>query len=528
MSPEIKVYMNNPNLKAAGVPMNFEDWQVSEMIKCSKDPVYFAMNYVKIVSGDAGLHTFKPYGYQPELLRLVVEKNRIIALQPRQTGKTTTMSISILHYAIFNERKTVAILANKAAAAREVLNRIREMYELLPHWMQQGILSWNKGDIELGNKTKIITGATSASAIRGKSVTFLYIDEAAFIPTGQADEFFASVYPTISASKSAKVCFTSTPKGLNYFYKFWTDAIEGRSEFTPFAIKWNDVPGRDEEFKKKVIETFNQEFWDQEYDCQFLGSMGSLLPSSVLRNIAVRNPLKISNSHLQVWEEPVSNRMYFMAVDVSRGGGGDYSVIQVIDITEFPYKQVAVFRDNKTSPLVFPRIISEIGRKYNNAYCLIEINDIGESVADSVYFDEEYENLLITGERRGRIYLGSWNNPKNGLRTTYSTKNLGCSTLKSLVENQKLIIQDMETVKELSTFVSKGKSYEADAGCHDDLVMSLVIFAWATSQEYFQEINSIDFKKTLQQENEAAMMEDLSPLGFFDGFHDNSEDWKNF
>lgn len=438
---------------------------------------------------------------------------------------TTTMGISILHYALFNERKTVAILANKAAAAREVLNRIREMYELLPHWMQQGILSWNKGDIELGNKTKIITGATSASAIRGKSVTFLYIDEAAFIPSGQADEFFASVYPTISASKTAKVCFTSTPKGLNYFYKFWTDAVEGKSEFTPFTIKWNDVPGRDEAFKQKVIETFNQEFWDQEYECQFLGSTGSLLPSSVLRQIAVKDPLVKSNKQLQVWEEPEEGRTYFMGVDVARGAGGDYSVIQVIDITEFPYRQVAVFRDNNTSHLIFPRIIAEVGRKYNDAYCLIEINDIGESVADSLYYDEEYENLMTTGALKGKISLGSWNNAKNGLRTTTATKNSGCSTLKSLIENQKLILRDMETVKELSTFISKGKTYMADAGCNDDLVMALVVFAWASSQEYFKEINSLDFKRTFQEENEAAMYEDLSPLGFMDGFHDTENDW---
>lgn len=521
----MKYYLNNPYLKAAGVQMQFEPWQIEELIKCSKSVVYFAENYCHIVSGDKGRHKIEMYPYQPKLLEMFEKERRVIALLPRQMGKTTVSGIFILHYVLFNADKTVGIVANKAPAAREVLDRVKGMYENLPFWMQQGIKTWNKGDIELGNNSKVLTSATSASAFRGKSIQLLYIDEAAFIPNNMAEEFFQSVYPTVAASKTSKIFFTSTPKGLNYFYKYWTDAKEGRSEFKSFEVAWNAVPGRDEKFKQNIIDTQGRAFWDQEFDCQFLGSQGSLISSGALRALAPVTPLHESNS-LKVYEEPQEGRTYFMGVDVSRGTGGDYSVVQVIDITELPYKQVATFRNNHTSHIVFPRLIAEIGKKYNDAYVLVEINDIGEAVADSIYHDQEYENLLTVGSVKNKQVLGSYQGSKNGLRTTTTSKNIGCGNLKALIEGQKLLIQDMETISELSNFVSKGKSYEAEEGLHDDLVMGLVVMAWASSQDYFRELNNTDFRKKVLEDREEQIIEELSPLGFFDGFEDQEQTWE--
>lgn len=483
--------------------------------------------FLKTTDGVSSVASVEATGVFEEMYDLTVGgANHTYYTNNILSHNTTTSSIILLHYAIFNERKFVGILANKKKASFEVLYRIKAMYELLPHWMQVGVIKWNEGDIELGNRTKIVAEATSASSFRGKSVHFLYLDEAAFIPNNIAEAFFASVYPTIAASKTSKVLMTSTPKGLNYFYKYWTDATEGRGEFKPFSIQWNDVPGRDEKFKADIIETMGQAFWDQEFACEFLGSQGSLISSNALRTLTPRDPIRHSNN-LKVWEHPRQDRLYFMGVDVSRGTGGDYSVIQVLDISALPFRQVAVYRSNLTSHLMMPRIIAEIGRQYNNAFCLIEINDIGEAVADALHFDEEYEGILTTGEQKRRITLGGWKNSKNGLRTTTSTKNIGCGALKALVENQKIILQDFETINELSNFVAKGKSYQAESGYHDDLVMALVVFAWATGQEYFKDVSDSDFKKRFLEEREATMMEELAPLGYFDnGIDDDESGWE--
>lgn len=436
---------------------------------------------------------------------------------------TSTTSITILWYILFNQHKTVAILANKAAAAREVLSRIKDMYEQLPHWLQQGVVTWNKGDIALGNGCKVLAAATSASAIRGKSVAFLYIDEAAFIPTNQAQEFFESVYPTISSGKESKISMSSTPKGLNHFYKFWTEAKEGRSDFKPFEVAWDAVPHRNEEWKAKTIADMGQAMWDQEFECQFLGSTNSLIPSTVLRKLVFQTPIK-ENPTLKIWEDSKPDRNYFIAVDCARGNGGDYSVAQVIDITEFPFKQVAIFRSNTLSYMLMPKAVVQLAQEYNNAFVLVELNDIGESVADSIYYEEEYENLLTTGTTKNKTSLGSWQNARNGLMTTNTSKNQGCNVLKSMLESEKLILNDITTIQELSNFVSKGKSYAAEEGMNDDCVMALVVFCWATTQGFFKEMTDRDFRRTYIEETEHLMMEELAPMAFDNGIHHEDED----
>lgn len=516
---EIKTYLNNPNLKATNVEIPFEKWQIEEFFKCYKDPIYFIKNYIKIIHVDKGLIPFSLYPYQEEIVNIVLKNRFTILKLPRQSGKTTTVSACILHYLLFNEHKTVAILANKASTAREILNRLQIMYENLPKWMQVGVSTWNKGSFTLGNGCKAIASSTSSSAIRGLSVSWLVLDEFAFVPSNQATEFFESVYPTISSGSETKVSVFSTPKGLNHFYKMWVEATERRSEFYPYEIRWNDVPGRDEKWKQKTIANLGIESWEQEFEANFLGSSNTLLKPSTLRNLVHKTPIDDSST-LKIYEKPKKDHTYFLSVDPSRGTGLDYSVIQVLDITDYPFKQVAVFRDNKINHYMLPTVIKEIAKKYNEAFVLIEINDIGESVANSLSFDEEYENILSTGENKRTIKLGSWKNSKKGLRMTKSVKREGCSILKTLIESNKLIINDWTTIQELSTFEEKNGSYQASDQNNDDTVMALVVFAWATGQDYFEEIIEKNLKKVIIDENIEEIMEELSPIGFFSGIEE--------
>lgn len=510
---EILLYNNIPNLKAANVPMQFEKWQIEELIKCKDDPIYFIEKYVKVVHVDRGLVPMMLYPFQKRMVETIVKNRFSIGLVGRQMGKSTGMCSAVLHYIIFNERKTVAILANKASTAGEIFSRVKEMYINLPMWMQVGVVKWNERSCVFGNGTKVITGATSPSAIRGNSISMLVLDEYAFIPTQQADEFYKSVYPTISSGKESKLVIFSTPNGMNHYYKMWMDAKEGRSKFVTFDAKWNEVPGRDEEFRQTTIDNTSIETWLQEYECEFMGSTGTLISGSALRNLVHKSPINDDES-MRIFEAPVQGRTYFCAVDVARGGGGDYTVIQVIDITELPYKQVAVYHNNRIAPLHLPQVIANVARRYNEAYVLVEINDIGESVADDLVIDQEYENVLTTSLQKNKVRLGGMVNAKNGLRTTKSTKNLGCSMLKSMIEDGKLIINDFPTIQEFSNFVSKAGSYMAEAGAHDDLVMALVVFAWASGQDYFRDLVTADFKGAFQADHASSIDEAFSPIGF--------------
>ena len=251
------VYLGNPNLKKANTPIEFTQEQVLEFMKCKDDPVYFANNYIKIVSLDEGLTQFHPYHFQEKLINNFHENRFNICnfLMPRQTGKSTTVVSYLLHYAVFNDSVNIGILANKAATARELLSRLQTAYENLPKWMQQGIISWNKGSLELENGSKILAASTSASAVRGMSFNILFLDEFAFVPNHVADSFFASVYPTITSGKNTKVIIVSTPHGMNHFYRMWHDAEKSKNEYVPTDVHWSEVPGRDESGKNKLLQT---------------------------------------------------------------------------------------------------------------------------------------------------------------------------------------------------------------------------------------------------------------------------------
>jgi hypothetical protein len=512
-------YNGNPLLKKVRRSMSWTKEQFEEYIRCAQDPIYFAEKYIKIVHVDHGFIPIKLYDYQKEIITKTTDHRNTIVLTSRQAGKTTTAAVIILHYILFNSDKLVALLANKGDAAREILDRIKGSYEALPHWLQQGVVTWNKGSIEIENGSKVIAAATSSSAIRGKSVSLLYIDEAAFVE--RWDEFFASVFPTISSGTTTKVLLTSTPNGLNHYYKTWQGSVEGTNGYANVFVPWWEVPGRDEAWKQQTLQSldFDMQKFSQEFEGEFLGSSGTLISGATLKLLKVQTPLH-DNRELKIYEEHQGKNQYALIADVSRGKGLDYSAFHVIDITKMPYSQAAVYRSNLTTPLDYASTIASVSRMYNNAAILVEINDIGGQVSDSLYFDYECENIMCTesaGPRGKRLSMGG-NGSKldRGIRTTRTVKALGCSVLKLLVEQTQLIINDHQTISELSTFSKKANSYEAEPGCHDDLVMGLVLFAWLSSQKYFKEMTDIETLKNLRDLSDDHIESSLVPFGFID------------
>ena len=536
-NPLTRGYLGNNNLKRIGEEIEYTKKMLKEYMKCATDPIYFAKKYIRIVHVDKGLIPFKLYDYQEDIVNKITDSRRVAVLTARQSGKTTTATAIILHYILFNEYKTVAILANKGDSAREVLSRVQLAYEALPKWMQQGVEEWNKGNITLENGCKIYAGTTSSSAIRGKSISFLYLDEVAFIEG--YDEFFASVYPTISSGESTKLLMTSTPNGLNHFWKTCKGAEEGTNGYEFVKVMWDDVPGRDKKWHDETIAAldYDDQKFRQEYCCEFLGSSGTLISGQKLKELAYSRPIR-EQENLYQYEQAIEGHTYSMTCDVSRGKGLDYSTFTVLDITEMPYKQVCVYRDNMIGPVDFASIIYRVGMMYNEAAVLVEINDIGEQVSDVLLMDYGYENILYTenaGRLGKRISSGFGRSVDNGIRTTKSVKSVGCSILKMLIEQNQLILSDFNTIQELSRFSKKANSYEAESGTHDDLVMNLVIFAWLTDQTYFKDMTDINTMMMLREKTDEQIEDNLLPFGFIDvgedlpqgGFQPvkNDDDW---
>ena len=508
-------YNGNPLLKKARRQINWTPDMVQEWMKCAEDPIYFAEKYIKIVHVDHGFIPIRLYDYQKEIINKLQNHRRVTVVTSRQAGKTTTASAIILHYILFNEHKTVALLANKGDAAREILDRIKLAYEALPDWLQQGVEEWNKGTIVLENGCKVLAAATSSSAIRGKSISLLYIDEAAFVENW--DEFFASVFPTISSGETTKILFTSTPNGLNHFYKTCEGAKQDINGYQFVEVPWQQVPGRDAAWQKETLGAmdFDLEKFAQEFECAFLGSSGTLISGATLKTLVNKQPLS-SKDGLTKYFDPIVGHQYIMTVDVSRGKGLDYSAFQVIDITAMPYNQVCVYKNNMVTPVDYCDVIFRASKAYNNATILVEINDAGQQVADTLYMDYDCDNLIYTenaGARGKRISAGFGKSSDRGIRTTKTTKSLGCSMLKLLIEQQQLIINDHDTIYELSRFSRKGSSYEAESGANDDLVMGLVIFAWMTDQQYFKDLTDINTLLKLRDKSEEQMNNDM--LYFF-------------
>ena len=521
-----EVYLGNPNLKKANTPIEFSEEHIREFLRCKEDPIYFTRNYIKIVSLDEGLVSFDMYDFQEKLIDRF-HKNRFnICKMPRQTGKSTTCISYLLHYAVFNDNVNIAVLANKASTARDLLGRLQLAYENLPRWMQQGIISWNKGSLELENGSKISANSTSSSAVRGGSYNVIFLDEFAFIPNHIADDFFASVYPTITSGQSTKVIIVSTPRGMNHFYRMWHDAERNKNEYVPTEVHWSEVPGRDAIWKEQTIANTSEQQFKIEFECEFLGSVNTLINASKLKNL-VFEPPKTRNAGLDIYETPVKEHNYIITVDVARGLGNDYSAFIVFDTTQFPYKVVAKYRNNEIKPMLFPNIILDVAKGYNNAYLLIEVNDIGDQVASIIQYDLEYENVLMASMRgrAGQIVGQGFSGKKTqlGVRMTAAVKKLGCSNLKTMVEDDKLLTCDYEIISELTTFAQKHNSFEAEEGCNDDLAMCLVIFAWLVAQDYFKEMSDNDIRKRIYEEQKNQIEQDMAPFGFIaDGLDDTS------
>ena len=513
------VYLGNPNLKKANTPIEFTEEQIIEFVQCQRDPVYFANKYVKIVSLDEGLVPFTPYRFQEKLIHNFHENRFNICKMPRQTGKSTTVVSYLLHYAIFNDSVNIGILANKAATARELLGRLQTAYENLPKWMQQGIMVWNKGSLELENGSKILAASTSASAVRGMSFNILFLDEFAFVPNHIADSFFASVYPTITSGKNTKVIIVSTPHGMNHFYRMWNDAEKGRNEYVPTDVHWSEVPGRDEAWKEQTIANTSEQQFKIEFECEFLGSIDTLIAASKLRALTYDAPL-VSNAGLDVYEEVQKNHDYVITVDVARGVGEDYSAFVCVDITSFPHKVVAKYRNNDIKPMLFPNVIWEVAKKYNSAFVLCEVNDVGDQVASLLHYDLEYQNVLMCSMRgrAGQVVGQGFSGKKTqlGVKMSKTVKKVGSLNLKTMIEENKLLFHDLDIISELTTFISKNNSFEAEDGCNDDLAMCLVIYAWLVAQDYFKELTDQDIRKRLYEEQKNQIEQDMAPFGFMD------------
>ena len=519
----IRGYNNNPNLPREDYIHAFSQHEIDEYKKCAGDPIYFATTYMKIINVDKGLMPFEMWDFQQDMLKTFHENRFSICKLPRQVGKTTTAVAFLLHYILFNENVNVAILANKSSTAREILGRLQLAFEYLPRFLQHGIREWNKGSIELANGSRALADSTSGSSVRGRSFNAIFLDEFAFVPNNIAEAFFMSTYPTISSGNSTKVIIVSTPNGLNLFYRMWMDAIEKRSLYIPIEIHWSMVPGRDEKWKEETIRNTSAEQFRQEFETEFIGSTNTLINPVKLRSLVFKTPIR-SEGKLDIYEDPIPEHTYVMTVDVSEGQNLDYSTYSIIDVTQIPYRQVAKFKDNTIQPMLFPSILYSIGHRYNEAFILVEINTIGLQVSDILHYELAYENIIkieLKG-RQGQQYSGGFKKRLAfGLKQSVQTKKIGCANLKTLVESDKLILNDADTIMELTTFSASKQSFAAEEGNNDDLAMTLVNFGWLTGQRYFKENIKNDIRKTLQAEQLQITDADITPFAIDDGLNDD-------
>lgn len=522
----MKSYNGNPLLKRAGVKVNWSPELLGEWIKCAQNPRYFIETYMKIINVDDGLVSFKLHDYQVDMLNAMVESRFTCLATARQVGKSTVTAGFITWFILFNKDKTVGLLANKEATAVEILGKVQLAYQHLPAWLQQGVKEWNKGSFVLENNSRVIAAATSSDAIRGYSLSMLFIDEAAFIDNW--DEFFASVFPTISSGKKTKIVLVSTPNGLNHFHKIYDDGVKKKNKYQVVTVKWWQVPGRDEQWRQDVLQGMNgdEQKFAQEYEVDFQGSSGTLIAGWKLKELVHQTPI-LSKDYIMQYEKPISDHRYVLVADVSRGKGLDYSAFHIVDVTEMPYKQVLTFRDNMVVPWDYAEIIHRLAKMYNEAAVLVEINDIGGQITDVLYHEFEYENILGTenaGRAGKRISSGFGGRGELGIRTTKQVKGAGCSILKLLIEQNQLILNDKHTMDELKTFSRKGLSFEAETGNHDDMVMGLVLFAWLTDQGYFKELTDINTMIHLREKTDEDIENSILPFGFFDdGLDDETE-----
>lgn len=509
-------YLGKTDLRGEGALIELTPYQQKENFKCFNDPLYFFQNYIYIVHVDKGKVKFDPYEFQLEIMEKAINNRFVIAKIARQSGKTTVVAALLLWYVLFNEDYRIAIVAHKGEQARDILARIKLAYSMLPLWMQQGVKTWNKGDVDLENGSRIVAEATSSGSIRGKTFNIVYMDELAHVDLAVQEDFFTSTYPTITAGKTTKILITSTPRGLEYFYKIWTDSENKRNTYVRIDHNWKCVPGRDENFKIETIKNTSERQWQQEFETDFLGSTDTLIDGKKLAVIPTKPPISSPNNEVAIYEQALAGHQYVICADTGHGAGIDYSAFLVIDVTQIPYNIVARYRNNLIPVVMYPHVIYRTAKTYNNAFCMIERNDAGAQVADILHMDLEYANLF-SSQTKGRSgqQLADLSSTKRevGCKITKQLKAIGCNSLKTIVETDKLIINDIVTLAELSTFVKHNNSWRADKAKHDDLVMCLVIFSWLIGQEFFFDMTGVSMRENLMANNPEFIEQDMTPFG---------------
>ena len=508
VKPKNEGYLGNHLIKRSGIETEYTEHEMAEYLKCSENPTHFIENYTQIISLDEGLVPFELRGYQENLINHFKDNRFSVVLASRQSGKSITSCAYLLWYILFNPEVTVAVLANKGAIAREMIARIVTMLESVPFFLQPGVKILNKGNIEFGNDSKIVAAATSSSSIRGMSINMLYLDEFAFVE--DAETFYTATYPVITSGKDSKVIITSTANGVgNMFHKIYESAIHDQSEYKPFTINWYDVPGRDEAWKQQTIANTSEAQFEQEYGNSFLGTGNTLVNSNTLLGLKALEA-DWTKDEVRVYERPKEGREYICTVDVSKGRGLDYSTFSIFDVTESPFRQVCTYRDNSVSPMLYPDLLNKYCRPYNDALIIIENNAEGGMVATQLHYDIEYPNVFVQGMTKADDI---------GVTMSRRIKRIGCSTMKELLEENRLIVVDRHTITELMTFVNKGSSFEADKGYHDDMVMNLVLFSWFITTDYFTSLTDKQVKDLLYSEQQKLIEDDILPVGVFGHEH---------
>ena len=446
---------------------------LTEIQKCSEDLFYFVRNYCRIIT-PFGVNFPEFRQYQIDFLKSLSAVGDNVSSIPRQSGKSVTVGLYTLHYALFNKDKYVGICGNTLGLAREVLDKIKKIFVELPIWLQQGLVAWNKTYIELENGTKIMTAAANEDAFRGYSMNLLIIDEAAYIENW--NEFADSVFPAQAALVDKKKILISTPNGMNSWYHIVQNAKREDSAYNYFTMDWRDVPRYSpvdgsridpEDFKMSEISTNGRQYFAQNYELAFLGSSNTLIESTALQNLIPQDEDQIIFnslfSGLRIFEKPIDGHSYIIGVDPAKEGI-DKTAIQVLDVTVLPFKQVAC-ANLDDSYLTIPAKLFDLGQYYNWAMVVVE-NNIDNSIVDNLSFNYEYEGEIF--RERGKNLLG--------FRTTTKTKKQMLSLLKKLIEEDKFKIADKATIDELFVFVQqKNGSFSAQDGYHDDLVMALCI-----------------------------------------------------
>ncbi len=501
-------YLGIANLKRAGIVVDYSKEQIEEIVRCSEDPIYFIEKYCKIISLDKGLIPFKMWEFQKDFITHLWKERKVISMMGRQQSKTTCTAAYITWHVIFKEQQTVALLSYKLAGAKEVLTRIKTMYENLPLFLQVGVTEWNKTSIELENGSKVFAAATSPNAVTGKSLNLVYLDEYAVVSNNVAEDFNTSVWPTLSTGETTKLFVSSTPRGRNHFFRLWKEAETGQNGFKHVYYSWEEVPGRDEEWLARQRRDLGELKFARDILCTFENSSNTLIAGFSINNLVTYPPIK-QDETLKIFEEPKENHSYMSLVDVARGTENDYSTCVTIDVSIRPFKVVCTYRDNTISTEILPDKIKWIGKHYNDSYVIVETNDMGEAVVNTLYDDLEYENVFRTSAET----IDGWEKKDHlGLRTTVKTKRKGCEALKNLVETGQLEVSDVNIISELSTFVAKRNTYAAESGSHDDLVMPLVLFGWVSTQKYFSDLSGTDRSK-LYSDQLAKMEAAMSVLG---------------